>query len=62
MTDKLNDLVMQDTRDFWEKKCFNHITDFEYGRYTLEEFVKNMQRMGWDSKTIYELVEDHVEE
>jgi hypothetical protein len=53
---------MQDTRDFWEKKCFKHITDFEYGRYTLEEFVKNMQRMGWDSKTIYELVEDHVEE
>jgi hypothetical protein len=62
MTAKLNDVVMQDTRDFWEKKCFKHITDFEYGRYTLEEFVKNMQRMGWDSETIHELVEDHVEE
>ena len=35
-------------RDFWEKKCFYHIQMFEYGKYSKDEFVTNMSRMGWD--------------
>ena len=57
-----NPAVLENTRVFWEKKCYKHITDFEYGRYTLEEFVKNMTRMGWDEETIQDLVDDSLKE
>ena len=47
---------MELAREFWEKKCLYHIQMFEYGRYSKEEFIKNMANMGWDKETSLELM------
>ena len=43
-------------RDFWKKKCFYHIQMFEYGKYSKDEFVTNMSRMGWSKKQTLSLM------
>ena len=48
-------------RDFWQRKCGYHIQMFEYGRYTEEEFILNMKRMGWDRRTIKRLLKAEAE-
>ena len=45
------------TREFWNRKCEYHIQMWEYGRYSTEEFIVNMERMGWDRQKTIELME-----
>jgi len=45
------------TQEFWNRKCEYHIQMYEYGRYSEEEFITNMERMGWDRKTTINLME-----
>ena len=48
--------VLDSTRAFWEAKCNKHNQMYEYGKYSFEEFVTNMSRMGWDPQVVEELV------
>ena len=45
-------------REFWQRKNGYHIQMYEYGRYTTEEFLTNMQRMGWNRQTIIDLLNE----
>lgn len=45
-------------REFWQRKNGYHIQMYEYGRYTSEEFLTNMQRLGWDRQTIIDLMNE----
>ncbi len=45
-------------REFWQRKNGYHIQMYEYGKYTTEEFITNMQRMGWDRQTIVDLLDE----
>ena len=45
-------------REFWQRKNGYHIQMYEYGKYTTEEFIDNMQRMGWDRQTIIDLLDE----
>ena len=45
-------------REFWQRKCGYHLQMYEYGRYTEEEFISNMQRMGWSRQTIVDLLNE----
>ena len=48
-------------RDFWQRKCGYDIQMLEYGRYTEQECIRNMQRMGWDRRTIKRLLKAEAE-
>ena len=49
---------MEASREFWRRKCNYHVQMFEYGRYSKAEFIKNMMRMGWNKRTIKDLLKE----
>ena len=50
MTNVTDSEVLATARNFWEQKILKHIQMFEYGKYTEDEFVINMERMGYDEE------------
>ena len=48
-------------RTFWDKKVQYHINMFEYGRYSREQFINNMEFLGWERDELEILMEDDDE-
>ena len=49
------------SRLFWDKKVQYHINMFEYGRYSREQFINNMEFLGWERDELEILMEDDDE-
>lgn len=45
-------------REFWESKCHQIITKFEYGAINYDKFLNELERFGWDKSDIENILRE----